>query len=251
VRSRKYWTSALDLLAARRIPEGCARFGYLLEADGRPVGVLLVIAAEVGGVPRANISSWYVEPEHRAGAAALAAAAARLKHVTYLNISAAPHTWRILEAQGYRRYSEGQFAAVPALKLRVGPKVRRLTDADHDLADFALLKAHANAGCLVLVCEGRRGRTPFVFLPRRVKKAPFKVMQLVYARDDGDFAAQAGALGRFLLRHGAPCVICDADGPVPGLAGVFFKDRNPRFYKGPVRPRLNDLAFTELVLFGP
>jgi len=63
-RPRKYWTSALARLAARGAPDGCPRFGYLLEADGAPVGVLLLIFAESGGAVRCNVSSWYVEPAY-------------------------------------------------------------------------------------------------------------------------------------------------------------------------------------------
>ena len=41
--------------------------------------------------------------------------ALRHKEVTYLNVSAAPHTWPIIEAQGFSRYSEGIFVCLPAL----------------------------------------------------------------------------------------------------------------------------------------
>ena len=37
------------------------------------------------------------------------------RDVTYINISPAPPTWPVVEAQGFRRFSEGQFFAVPAL----------------------------------------------------------------------------------------------------------------------------------------
>jgi hypothetical protein len=179
--------------------------------------------------------------------------ATKLKHVTYLNTSAAAHTWPILEAQGYHRYSEGQFLAFPALKWAGGRRVSRLgADPAHaGLEDYDLLSAHADAGCVTLVCESRGELRPFVFLPRRIARLPFPVMQLVYARDTESFVACAGPLGRFLLAQGAPAVLCDAEGPIAGLPGLFFKDRTPRFYKGPARPALNDLAFTEMVVFGP
>jgi hypothetical protein len=35
------------------------------------------------------------------------------------------------------------------------------------------------------------------------------------------------------------------------MPGLLFKERGPRFFKGPERPRQNDLAFTEMVVFGP
>jgi hypothetical protein len=249
-RPRKYWTTALQRLAARGAPEGCPEFGYLLEADGAIVGVLLLIFSERGGEIRCNVSSWYVEPAHRGHAALLASMASKLKHVTYLNASASEHTWPILNALGYRRYTEGQVLCLPALKLG-GGKARRLTPADAGLPDYDLLRAHAEAGCLVVVCGTGAGPEPFVFLRRRIARLPFAAMQLIYARDTDAFVACAGPVGRLLARQGAPWVLCDAEAAIPGLAGVFFKDRTPRYFKGPSRPRVNDLAFTEMVVFGP
>jgi hypothetical protein len=250
---RKYWTTALERLAARGSPDGCPDFGYLLEADSRVVGVVLLIFGTVNGVVRCNISSWYVEPAYRGQAAVLASMATRLKHVTYLNTSAAVHTWALLEAQGYQRYNRGQFLSIPALKGGRGVTASALADSGghRALPEYDLLRAHAEAGCVVAVCETDAGLAPFVFLRRRIARAPFPTMQLVYARDDESFVRCAGALGRFLLGKGAPAVLCDADAPMPGLLGAFFKDRGPRFFKGPDRPRRNDLAFTEMVVFGP
>jgi hypothetical protein len=247
---RKYWTSAVARLLAREALEGCPRFGYLLEAGGDVVGVLLLIFTARGAAVRCNVSSWYVAPAHRSHAALLASVASKLRHVTYVNTSASVHTWPILDALGYRRYSLGQFAALVALRPGAG-RVRPLSDADRDLAEYDLLHAHAAAGCLTLICETPDGPEPFVFLRRRIVRLPFSAMQLVYARDTDRFLACAGPLGRWLLRRAAPVVICDAPAPIPGLVGVWFKHRGPRYYKGPERPRLNDLAFTEMVVFGP
>jgi hypothetical protein len=253
VKPRKYWTTALERLAAHRAPEGCPTFGFLLEADGRVVGVQLLIFSERGGEVRCNVSSWYVEPDHRGHAAILASMASKLKHVTYVNTSAAEHTWPILQALGYRKYSQGQFAAVPVLKGGPALRVKTLSESEDigDLPERELLQAHADAGCLVLVCDAAEGPAPFVFLRRPVAGLPFAAMQLIYARSTEDFAACAGPLGRRLLRHGAPLVICDAPAPVAGLPGLWFARRGPRYFKGPSEPRLNDLAFTEMVVFGP
>ena len=76
------------------------------------------------------------------------------------------------------------------------------------------------------------------------------MMQLAFCRDTADFAACAGPVGRFLLTRGAAAVVLDADAPIPGLVGRFFKGKSPKFFKGADRPRLNDLAFTEATLFG-
>jgi hypothetical protein len=249
-RTRKYWTNALERLRTRTPPDGCPRYGYVLEADAAVVGVLLLIFVEIDGRVRCNVSSWYVEPGHRGQAALLASVASKLKHVTYLNTSAADHTRPILDALGYRCYSEGQFACIPALKAGTG-RVRPFGHGDSRRCDHALLRAHAGAGCVVLICERNDGPEPFVFLKRRVAGLPFPVMQLIYASGADSFAACAGPLGRFLLRQGAPVVILDAPAPIRSLAGVWFKHRGARYYKGPEQPRLNDLAFTEMVMFGP
>lgn len=252
VKPRKYWTTALQRLAARGAPEGCPEFGYLLEADRRVVGALLMIFSERDGQLRCNLSSWYVAPEHRAHAAILGAMATKLKHVTYVNTSPAPHTWPILEAQGYVRYSGGQFLALAALGRGRG-RARRLSHAPSErlLPEYELLRAHAEAGCEVLVCDTQGGAIPFVFLRRRVAKGALPAMQLIYARSTASFAACAGPLGRYLAARGAPLVVCDADAPIAGVPGLIFRRRGARFFKGPERPRQNDLAFTEMVVFGP
>jgi hypothetical protein len=256
-RPRAYWTRALETLRTRQRPAGCPRFGFLLEAQGGVVGVLLLIFHRRDGDPetaiRCNTSSLCVDPTYQAYSPLLSSIASRLKHVTYFNISASRHTWPIVEALGYRRYSQGQFVAIPALSRGPPARISPLGDgADHgDLPEYALMRAHVEAGCLALVCERDDGLSPFVFLRRRIRHAPFGVMQLIYCRDTASFVSAAGPLGRFLLGHRILGVICDADGPIAGLAGFYFADKSPRYYKGPLRPNQNDLAFTEMVLFGP
>ncbi|HXQ12736.1 MAG TPA: hypothetical protein VN805_17225 [Caulobacteraceae bacterium] len=256
-RTRKYWATALEVLAARERLPGLPQFGYALAADGAVVGVHLLIFHRRGDGREApvqcNTSALYVDPRYQSYAALLVSIASKLKNVIYLNTTASKHTWPLLEALGYRRYSEGQFVSIPALAGGAATKVLPLGDcAEHPaLSDYALLRAHAEAGCLALVCETARGPIPFVFLRRRIAYAPIGVMQLVYCRDTADFVSLAGPLGRVLVSRGATCVILDADGPIPGLPGCFFRNKTPRYFKGPYKPRQNDLAFTEMVLFGP
>ena len=209
-RTLGYWSNALNALRGRVAPEGYPQFGYLLEAEQAVVGVLLLIFVEVGGGKvRCNVSSWYVDPAYRMHAAPLVSAALRFKTVTYLNVSPARSTWPILEAQGYKRYVEGQFAALPVLSLAgFGARVRAYRperdDAHLSAEEAALLRDHAACGCLALVCA-RGGRiAPLVFLPRDVKHLG-KVMQLAYCRDTLDFTRNAGPVGRFFgaaRRHG-------------------------------------------------
>ena len=183
----------------------------------------------------------------------LVARALRHKEVTYVNVSPAEHTWPILEAQGYSRYSEGQFACLPALSLRAaGARVRRYVIGEQGFEPplGALLDAHTRMGLLVLVCTQTGEQAVFAFLSREVKGVGRRVAQLAYCADTASFSRFAGPLGRWLLARGLPLVILDAQGPVPGLVGRFFKDRAPKYFRGAHAPRLNDLAYTEAVLFG-
>jgi hypothetical protein len=175
-RSRAYWGRALEVLARRAAPDGYPQFGYLLEGERAVVGVLLLIFTEAGEKVRCNVSSWYVDPAYRAHAAPLVSNALKFKDVTYLNISPARNTWPILEAQGYRRYSQGQVASAPALSPNgLGVRVRAYHPGrDQSLfpaAETALLDDHLATGCRVLVVEREGEVQPLVFLPRRVKGA--------------------------------------------------------------------------------
>ncbi len=256
-RPQAYWDAALDVLRTRDTPEEYPRFGVMLETGGACVGVLLQIFSRVveGGLSlvRCNVSSWYVAPAFRGYATLLVARGLRHKEVTYLNVSPAEHTWPILEAQGYSRYSDGQFACLPALSLRsAGARVRRYVIGERGFEPplGGLLDAHTRMGLLVLVCEHAGERAVFAFLPREVRGVGRRVAQLAYCADSSSFTRFAGPLGRWLLAQGLPVVILDARGPVRGLVGRFFKDRAPKYFRGAHAPRLNDLAYTEAVLFG-
>ena len=72
--------------------------------------------------------------------------------------------------------------------------------------------------------------------------------RLVYCRDVEDFVRFAGPLGRYLVRRGFPLVVLDANGPVPGLIGKYSNDF-PKYFKGPDKPRLGDMAYSTRVIF--
>ncbi|HUN50611.1 MAG TPA: hypothetical protein VMU42_05825 [Candidatus Sulfotelmatobacter sp.] len=262
--TREFWDGALQRLGEHATPPGFPKYGYLLEINGAVAGMLLLIASTVtiDGRPRlrCHVSCWYVWPAFRAYATLLVSQALKHKEATYYNISPLPHTIDMLTAQGYTRYCEGRFTALPALKLHA-PKVRitvarpgiLMPGDDLPADEIALLLKHARYDCLSLVVAHDGRRLPFVFEP--VKKNRFlRIAYLVYCRDIADFVAVAGPLGRFLARRGFACVSLDANGPVAGLLGR-YAEATPKFFKGPERPRLGDLAYSERAVlylrFGP
>jgi hypothetical protein len=263
-RSRDYWMPGLRRQAAREVPGGYPRFGYMLDFNGMPVGVLLLLytSRTSGGATaiQCNLSSWYVEPAFRNYAPLLTRIAQRHDEVTYLNISPATWTWPVIEAQGFKAYCSGLLFSFPALSRPTpGMTVETVTSDTKAIeglsgTEVELLTRHARYGCLSLVCRAPTGGPfPFILLPVRIRRgwiAP-PAMQLIYCRDVADYVQCAGAIGRALARHAKISVLLDANGPVSGIVGIFSRARGRKYFKGPNPPRLADLTDTELVLYGP
>jgi hypothetical protein len=263
-RPRAYWMRGLQRQRTRDVPAGYPRFGFMLEHDGLPVGVLLLIySLRPDGTAEAtccNLSSWYVEPAFRNYATLLTRIAQKNKDVTYINISPAAFTWPIIEAQGFRSYCSGLLFSLPLLsRVESGMTIGTVdADAGHveGLAarEVGLLTRHAQYGCLSLVCRTASGEAlPFILSPVRIRRgwiAP-PAMQMIYCRDIADYVRCAGAIGRLLLRRSKISVLLDSNGPIPGLRGIFTQARGRKYFKGPHSPRLADLTDTELVLYGP
>jgi hypothetical protein len=250
--------------AKRQVPAGYPRFGYMIDNDGAPAGVLLLIySSRSNGAETTiycNLSSWYVEPALRNYAPMLTKIAQKNKEVTYINISPATWTWPIIETQGFSAYCSGLFFSLPVLsRVPAGMTIETVTPDANAIAglsagDVDMLTRHARYGCLSVVCRTANGEAlPFLLLPVRIRRgwiAP-PAMQLIYCRDVADYMQCAGAIGRLLLRHGKISVLLDSNGPVEGLVGLFSKARGRKYSNGPQRPRLADLTDTELVLYGP
>jgi len=257
-REQGFWDHALGELQRREPPAGLPQYGYLLETGGKLVGAILMICSAIPAgetfAPRCNLSSWFVEPAFRAYASLLVTQALRHKDVTYLNVSAAPHTWPIIEAQGFARYSNGLFVCLPALA-RNGGEAVEIVDGPlppaiaADAFERQVVAQHTEHGCIGLWCVAGGRAYPFVFRQRLVKGF-IPCAQLIYCRDIGDFARFAGPLGRYLARRGRPIVIADANAAIPGMPGLFRRGSKPKYFKGPQRPRLGDLAYTEYAIMG-
>lgn len=238
-----YWIKGFNRFRDLPAIEGVPRFGYVLESENGIVGVILLISSVRRGQIFSNLSSWYVAPEYRAHSTALISMATKHKHVTYLNISPAEHTWRTLEAQGFRPYSLGRSAIFPALHRTTGTVSEIIP---RDLPEHELLSDHAAYGCRSVICKQDGVDLPFVFKPRRLDRPPVRMMELIFSRDADAFALCAPALGRWALRHGALGIICD--GRITGFPSRYAAGKEPRFFKGPRVP--SDLAYTEKAIFG-
>jgi hypothetical protein len=261
-RSPDYWRQGIVKLSKRTVPEGCPRYGYVLETGGRLVGIILLIGAlreeDQAPIKTANVAGWFVMPEYRGYAQLLVSMALRRKDISYLNVTPAPHTWPIIEHQGYRRYCSGLFFAVAALKPPVpGVEIQTITAEKNpphiqELQEFVMLRDHASFGCLVLAAREGSAIHPFVFRSFRIKSGRIWTpgAMTIYARDQALVVRLAGNIGKFLFRYAMPFIIMDANGPIDGLTGIYTERSGRKYVKGPYQPPLCDLSYTELAIFG-
>ena len=266
-RTEAYWRDGLSRLASLPRVGSAPRYGYLLVHGEEVVGVLLTIFAPPprteGEASRCNLSSWYVDPKYRGYGVLLDTVAMRDRRVTYTNISPAPHSVEMHEARGFVPFCGGQAVILPALSRRPrNQSVRRWTeDVDGGLTPHQadIMRHHVGFGCIALLCEEGRDRQPVLLMPRRLKLSQRKGVgsglpsaQMIYGPSGPELERWAGTIGRFLVRHhGILLLLVDADGPIPGVAGRYFEGRKRKYARGPHRPGLGDLTYSELVIFGP
>lgn len=240
---RSTWINGFARWQQMPTVEGVPRYGYLLDGGVGPVGVILLISSRRGGQIIANLSSWYVEPQWRTHSTMLIGLATKLKHITYLNASPAAHTWRTLQTQGFTPYNFGR-SAVFALPGR-GHVSEAIPD---ELPEAQLLHDHRKMGWISLVVDKDGIVSPFVFKPRMLDRPPMPVMDVMFTRSPDDFRRCASALARHFLRSGSLGFLIDGD--MEGHLSHYVEGKEPRYFKGPYRPVLGDLAYTEKAIFG-
>lgn len=261
-RPRESWERCLALLSERALPDDAPRYGYCLDTGNRLVGVILLIASNrmIEGKPTSftNVTSWYVNPNYRAYAQLLVSVALRNKDTTYTNVSAAPHTWSIVENQGYTRYCNGLFFAAALLQaplggVRILPLGEPGSSSSHEmLSNYAVLRRHQQMGCQVVVCDEGDKATGLIFRRYRIRsgRLVLPAMLVIHAPDRPQLIRIAGNLGRYFAWKAAPILVMDADGPVEGLKGIYTETRGRKYFKGPHRPFLCDLADSEFAILG-
>lgn len=258
-RDEPYWERAVAQLERHVQAQGFPHYGYVIQAGSDIVGALLMIFSreqEDGRTAiRCNLSSWCVDDAYRSYGPLLVNAATRDKTVTYFNISPETLTRATVEAQGFEKYCEGLFLCLPLLSWRPFDRVScrdgQTAPAGHASArDLELMRGHAGLDCLSLWCEADGEAHPFIFVQARRFRGLLAAAHVVYCPDTAMIARFAGPIGRWLAARGIFVLTVDAHAPLRGLRGWFKPNAMPKYFKGPHRPRLGDLAFTELPMFG-
>jgi hypothetical protein len=254
-RSFGYWTKGLANLSSLPPIDGFPRYGYLVDADDAAQGVLLTISSDRGFRDvRTNLSSWYVRKGYRQFATTLFAHALTLKNTTFLNPSPSDHVVPILEAFGFEPYTGG----VVAFDLRTAMRGRSSRGEVHrlgntDLADLSESDAEIAADHLRMGCGAFRleadGRAGLLIHRRKWVKRSLPCSQVILA--DHDLMTElAGPVMRALASRGSLLVLCDVDQTAEPAVGRVFR-RGIRYFKGQDAPRVGDLSYSELAVFGP
>lgn len=252
--SRAFWERGLERQTALQGDD----LGYVLEAGGQAVGVMLTLRSmrsRPDGTlyPVVNLSSWYVQPAHRWRAVPMLRAIVAESDGLVTDLTASESIYRMNAAVGLSPWSNGMILAgiLPwaALPARRGASMLSLAQAAALLspAEAAMLDRHERDGLIAAVLCEEAGICPLLFRPIRRKGVCFA--QLIFAGSRRAVIRNLPAVTRFLAGYGILFLSIDGyreDCP----RGAFFRPGRQRFWRGVVdRDRL-DYAYSELVLFG-
>ena len=255
LRSGEYWRKGLESLGTLPRVDGFPRYGYVVDADGAPQGVLLTITADRGTRgTRTHLSSWYVRDGYRHFALLLLRQALDLPAQTFVNPSPSDNIVAILRRFGFEAYTAGMVMLDLRMAMRRPYRrgaVRRL--GIDDLADVSeaerqLAEDHMRMGCSVLRLE--TGEQAGLLIHRRkwIRRS-LPCSQVVFG-DPGLMLALAGPVMRALAGRGSPLALCDVDRTMEPAIGQVFP-RGIRYFKGAEAPPVGDLSYSELAIFGP
>jgi len=105
ISNRGFWERRVKRLSDHASPPGYPKYGFVLECDGTPLGVIFTIFSYVvvNGITKIRCYpvTWYVAPAYRGYAALLASRALKYKEVTYIIGTPIDYVLPILAAQGY------------------------------------------------------------------------------------------------------------------------------------------------------
>jgi hypothetical protein len=255
LRSEDYWTKGLANLRSLQRVEGCPRYGYIVDVDSAPQGVLLTITSERGvHGARTHFSSWYVREGYRQFALLLFRHALELENTTFINPSPSERVVPILETFGFEPYTAGTLMLDLRTAMR-GRAARRAVGrlGPGELGDLPehereIAEDHLRMGCDVLRLE-TGGRSGLLIHRRKWIKRLLPCSQVILA--DPELVIElAGSVMRALAKRGSLLALCDVDQTAKPAIGRVFA-RGIRYFKGPAPPAVGDLSYSELAVFGP
>jgi hypothetical protein len=254
--SRRFWEQGVQRVARYNAWRGATEIGHVLIAKGKPAGVILLVhslSRQQSGAPCkvTNLSSWYVEPEHRHLAPLMLRNVLRTENTMFTDLSPSARVIPMLGPLGFRPVNAGLAAvALPtaALQPARGGRVMGLEDITPGaLSDCTLrhLEIHMQFGALAAILYVEGIYHPLLFVERTVRKLP--TVQLLYCEDNLCFQRCISAVARFLLRKGKLLMLIDIP-PNGTTPGVPFWGRGMKFAKGGFFNNRTDYAGSEMLV---
>jgi hypothetical protein len=254
--SRHFWEQGVQRVARYNAWHGATESGRVLITKGKLAGVILLIhslSRQQSGTPYkvTNLSSWYVEPEHRHLAPLMLRNLLRMENTMFTDLSPSASVIPMLGPLGFRPINAGLAAvALPtaALQPAHGGSVMGLEDVTPGaLRDSTLshLEFHMQFGALAAVLYVKGIYHPLLFVERTVRRLP--TVQLLYCEDNFCFHRCISAVARFLLKKGKLLMLIDIP-PNGTTPGVPFRGRGMKFAKGGFVENRTDYAGSEMLV---
>jgi hypothetical protein len=250
-----YWRRGFENMRALPALPGYPRYGYLLEEDGAVQGLILLLSTRnADGIPRANLTAWYVRAAYRSKAVFLYKLAIRQNGGLHLNLSPSAHVLPIVERFGFKPYTGGVclLDARAALRPARGWRLTRyepgrgcgLSAAAEELA-----ARHHDYGCTVLILHSGAAAPELIIYRVKWIKGLIPCAQMLLGAP-GQVLSAAGPLMRHLLGRAIPLALVDISEDTESAGARRYPGRNVRYVKGPA-PAVGDMTDSELALFGP
>jgi hypothetical protein len=250
-----YWHRGFENMRALPALPGYPRYGYLLEEDGAAQGLILLLSSRnADGVPRANLTSWYVRVAYRPKAVFLYKLAIKQNGGLHLNLSPSAHVLPIVERFGFKPYTGGVclLDARAALRPALGRRLTRYVPGRSfglPAAAEKLAARHHGYGCTVLILHSGAGAPELIIYRVKWIKGLIPCAQMLLGAP-GQVLSAAGPLMRHLLGRAIPLALVDIGEDTQSAGARRYPGRNVRYVKGPA-PAVGDMMDSELALFGP
>lgn len=257
-RTRAFWERALQRIVRYNAYSDRRSIGQFLVAKGRCVGVMLTPHTELrdkDGHPYniTNLSSWYVEPEHRVLAPLMLREMVREPGTIFTDLTPSKDVVRLLPPLGFKPLNAGISAiALPlaAMRLTGNGCVSALNEVKPGTlrpGELALLERDAEFGAVAAVLVVDHRHYPLLFVSRTIRGIP--AVELVYCDDNQLLMKELRAVAQFLLKYGKLVLIMDIPLDIKA-PGAHFEGRGLKFAKGGYAPNQTNYAGSELLLVG-
>jgi len=256
-----FWERAIERIARYNRQSDQGSVGSLLVAKGAHVGIMLTLRGRArdengNAYDVTNLSSWYVDPEHRRLAPLMLREIVRDDKTVFTDLTPSAEVARMLPLLGFRPLNAGIAAiALPLAALRRGGSARMSSLEAIDPrtvkpADRSLLERNAEFGAMAAILSDEGKDHPLLFVSRTIRHLP--AVELIYCGDTRALMKNIHTAARFLLKQGKLVLIVDIPLDTP-VRGEQFVGRAVKFAKGASEGcsiNRTDYAGSELLLVG-